>query len=71
MVLASQHIYRSNKNIIGLYLQLVAQLITNFSHETALLESVLKYLNKLESHEKYYQLHKHLKLKLINIISRG
>ena len=39
--------------------------------ENRLLELVLKYINQIESHEKYYQLQKQLKLKVINLISNS
>ena len=41
------------------------------AQENRLLELVLKYINQIESHEKYYQLQKQLKLKVINLISNS
>lgn len=66
---ACQFALKTNKHIFGMYFRLINNLLDNIASDTELLEGVLKYINHLESHEKYYQLQKQLKLKLISMIN--
>ena len=45
-----QHILKTNKNILGLYLRLISTLAEGMAQENRILELVLKYINQIESH---------------------
>jgi hypothetical protein len=66
---ACSYTLQNNKSILGVYFRLISSLIDSIAGQTLLLENVLNYLNHIDNHEKYYQIHKQVKLKVINAIS--
>ena len=66
---ACSYSHQSNKPVLGIYFRLMSALIDTIPIQTVLLESVLNYVSHMDISEKYYQIHKQVKLKVINAIS--
>lgn len=56
--------------LLPVYLKLIGTLVENIPKDQSLIEKILKHVSELQMNEKCYQLHKQLKLKLINILSK-
>lgn len=56
--------------LLPVYLKLIGTLVEIIPKDQSLIEKILKHVSELQMNEKCYQMHKQLKLKLINILSK-
>jgi hypothetical protein len=57
-------------SLVGVYLRLINSLIDKMPENHHIVENILNHINEMQASEKYYHLHKQVKLKLISILAQ-